>query len=273
MSGQQRQQPRTKIWVVSLERAAERRAQFSEAAAACTVDWEFYAANTGVVAPLTYDEGLTIRQFGRPLSPGELGCYTSHFKLWELFLQSDYDQAIILEDDILVDWLALNRLAGFDFHAGKIDILRLFSTHPFPYSLATLRFMSPHSHLVKNEGLFLGTQGYLVTRAGAEALLTTGNVVTAPVDWVMSRYYEYRVINYCLLPYPILERYAPSHIGSARESGHAVSAADKINRLTYRIRNRLKRAAFNRSVLRNSSIAPHGDAGDAYIDRHGTPQG
>lgn len=38
--------------------------------------------------------------FKRPMKMGEIGCFLSHFKLWNDIIQQGYQRAIILEDDV-----------------------------------------------------------------------------------------------------------------------------------------------------------------------------
>ena len=259
---------RTTVRVIALSQAVERRAQFCAAAKDAAVEWDFFTAYTEASLPLRYDTRLAVQQFGRPLSSGEIGCYTSHYKAWQSLVDSDDDQIIVFEDDVLVDWPIINRVAECDFSKLNIDILRLFATHTFPFDIAIRRFISPHSHLLRNKGLLLGMQGYLLTRRGAEALLSTGNIIAAPVDWVMSRYWEYNVPNYCLFPFPIIERYTPSTIGSGiREAGHQATTLDRAARLYWRIKNRIIREYINIAVFKRHPFGQTVDVGEPYIDK------
>jgi glycosyl transferase family 25 len=259
---------RTKVTVITLGQAVERRAQFGAAAKDAAVEWDFFTACTEVSLPLSYNRRAAVQQFGRPLSSGEIGCYTSHYKAWQSLVNSNDDQIIVFEDDVLVDWPIINRLAECNFSRLKIDILRLLATHTFPFDISIHRFISPHSHLLRNRGLFLGTQGYLLTRRGAEALLSTGTVIAAPVDWVMSRYWEYNVPNYCLFPFPIIERYTQSTIGSSsREAGHQATTLDRAARLYWRIKNRIIREYMNTVILKKHPFGETVDVGEAYIDK------
>ena len=259
---------RTTVRVIALSQAVERRAQFCVAAKDAAVEWDFFTAYTEASLPLRYDTRLAVQQFGRPLSPGEIGCYTSHYKAWQSLVDSNDDQIIVFEDDVLVDWPIINRVAECNFSKLNIDILRLFATHTFPFDIAIHRFISPHSHLLRNKGLLLGMQGYLLTRRGAEALLSTGNIIAAPVDWVMSRYWEYNVPNYCLFPFPIIERYTPSTIGSGiREAGHQATTLDRAARLYWRIKNRIIREYMNTVVFKRHPFGQTVDVGEAYIDK------
>jgi glycosyl transferase family 25 len=258
----------TMVRVISLESAQRRRERFTGDAAAATIEWEFFAACTGPAAPLTYDPKGAIRRAGRKLSPGELGCYASHYKIWEAFLQSDADQIIVLEDDVLVDWALLARLAAHDFSGGPVDLLRFYSTHPFRYKIASYRFLSPHSHLVRAEGSLLGTQGYLLTRRAAEALLSLGTTMVMPIDWLMALSWRHKLPNYCLFPFPILERYVPSSIGSTgREEGFHATPIDKLARLVWMVRHKAMQTLANRRHAKAAAFGALVDTGPAVIDR------
>ena len=69
----------TKIVVISLPDATERRAAFAARAGGVGLDWSFIDAGRGLGPNLTYDPDEAIVSKGRPLSPGELGCYASHY--------------------------------------------------------------------------------------------------------------------------------------------------------------------------------------------------
>ena len=232
-----------------------------------SLSWEFFSAYRTNQSPLIYNEQLAIQRFGRPLSSGEIGTYTSHYKVWETFLQSEFDQMIVFEDDVLIDWPLINQLAGFDFGGAQIDFLRLFATHPFKFRTAIYRFCSPHSHLVRCEGLVLGIQAYILSRRGAHALLSTGTTIFEPVDWVMARYWRYRVLNYCLFPFPILERYVPSTIGASREAEYVTTIPQKLSRLLWRVQNRILREYVDRVSFRLSRFPPSADVGLAYVEQ------
>src|SRR6185369_9074912 len=101
---------RTRIIVISMADAYERRARFEERARNAPVPWSFYPAHTGLHPALHYDEQSAIVSKGRPLRPGELGCFSSHYAAWEE-LQSDVaDQYVVLEDDVIVVWTFLGKL-------------------------------------------------------------------------------------------------------------------------------------------------------------------
>lgn len=256
----------TTVRVISLANSG-RREEFSRAAADASLPWEFFDGYEQIAQPLRYSPEDAVRYFGRPLTPGEIGCYTSHFKLWGDFLRSSSQQLVVMEEDVIADWKAVERLAREDLAWRDIHILRLFSTHPFPFDFCVYRFLSPHAHLVRVRGLILGTQAYIVTRRGAEALLKAATQVVRPIDWEMSRYWAYGVTNYCLSPYPVLERYGVSGIGQAgRELALEKKASRVAIRFLYRLRDRLARERFNRWQMKSSPFGEAHDSGPAFID-------
>jgi glycosyl transferase family 25 len=256
----------TIVKVISLANSP-RREEFSRAAAEAGPSWSFFDGYTKVAEPLHYSPQDAVRYFGRPLTPGEIGCYTSHFKLWEEFLRSSDDQMIVMEEDVIADWKALERLASENLARHDIHILRLFSTHPFAFDLCVRRFLSPHAHLVRVKGLVLGTQAYIVTRRGAEALFKAATTVVRPIDWEMSRYWIYRLPNYCVAPYPVLERYGVSAIGQAdREGALEKKTGIRLARFLHRVRDRLARERFNRWRMKPYPFGKTRDTGPVFID-------
>ncbi len=49
-----------------------------------------------------YDRSAAIRNFGRELHPGEVGCALSHLKALREFVHSGSDYALIFEDDVIL---------------------------------------------------------------------------------------------------------------------------------------------------------------------------
>ena len=110
--------------MISLAKSIDRRQLFIQMASDTKLDWAFFPAHTGIMEPLQYDDRVAARRWGRPLSSAEIGCYASHFKLWEWLANSDYDQAIIFEDDVIADWAIIEQLAVHRFGDYGIDLLR-----------------------------------------------------------------------------------------------------------------------------------------------------
>jgi len=255
----------TSIRVISLARSVDRRQAFMQMAGSTTLDWAFFPACTGITEPLRYDDRVAVRRCGRPLSPAEIGCYTSHFKIWEWLANSDYDQAIIFEDDVIVDWAIIERLAINRLSDYGIDLLRLHISYPFRWNMVQYRLLSPNTHLVRIVGNVLGAVAYLLTKTAARILVSNYSVVAAPLDWVLARYWEHRIIGYCMFPFPVIERHGPSTIGDERHAEAQRALYDRIACIGWRIRGRAQRAYVERCLIKRYPLGPTKDSGPPFL--------
>lgn len=231
----------TMVRVISMASASQRRAQFAAHAQGVVVPWEFFDALTGPRLPLVHAPESALVRTGRALRPGELGCYASHYAVWEDFLASTAEQLLVFEDDVLVDWVAVTQLVSQDFAAMEVHVLKLFATFPLKFRTVRHKFYSDHSHLVRVQGYCYGTQAYLLTRQAATALVEACAVLDMPVDWAMSRYWAYDYANYAVVPFPVIERLVPSSIGHPPAGGAGQGRVGRSRRLAWRLRDRARR--------------------------------
>jgi glycosyl transferase, family 25 len=179
---------------------------------------------------------------------------------------SQCDQAIILEDDVMVDWRAISPLLQFNLSAHMIGLLRLFATHPITCEIVMYGFLSPHCHLVRTKGWYLGMQAYMLTKAGARRLINEYTNITAPVDWILMRYWEHRLGNYSLFPFPVIEKHVPSTIGS-RAAVTEAHFVDRAIRFCRRIRDRVNRECFDRWTAERWPLGRSIDDGHVFINK------
>jgi glycosyl transferase, family 25 len=246
--------------------AVERRAEFAETARNARSSWGFVDAATNAPAGLPYAAGSAVRRFGRALTRPEVGAFASHFQAWTALLESSDEQRIVLEDDVLVDWRALDRLAELDFAGLGLDLLRLYATHPFRHRVEIRRFLGPHQHLVQARGMFLGSQGYVLTRRAAARLVALSAPIRMPVDWFLSRYWELGFPNYCLFPFPLIERSVASNIGDRSEQTR-LHRVDWVARQYWRVADRLSRELADLSRFRANPFPQFPDAGPSFVER------
>lgn len=257
----------TAIRIISLEKSKDRRTAFSQHVSGLDLDWSFFPAHKGVVSPLGYNDRDVTRRFGRGLFSPEIGAYVSHYKCWEWLTNSEYDQAIILEDDVLVDWPAIIQLSQCNLSSYGIELLRMFATHPIKSKIVMYRFLSPHCHLVRTIGMYLGMQGYMLTKAGARRFVEKYPNITSPIDWVMTRYWEHKLENYSLFPFPIIEQQGPSIIGPRNSITKTAPLLDRAIRFCWRVRDRIKREYFDHWIAERWPLGPTIDAGPAFINK------
>ena len=113
---------------------------------------------------------------------GALGCYMSHVYIWNwLINQSDHDYIFIFEDDMkiknenvfndLYDILNTEIKDVFDIILVGYSMLR--------YSVNKLKI---NEYITKYQGLFFGTQGYLISKKGANFLLKYMFPISMQID-------------------------------------------------------------------------------------------
>lgn len=234
---------RTRIIVISMSEAAARRSRFQERAQGAQVPWGFYPARSALHPALRYDEQEAIVAKGRPLRKGELGCYSSHYAAWEELQGDEADQYVVLEDDVIVDWVFLERLAEIDFAEMGIHYLRLYYKTPTRHAILKENFIDRSRAIVELSGPAFGTQGYLITKTGARILLDHCREVRRPVDDEMDRSWAHGLPNLAIFPFPIIEESAQSSIGSRRFETFVVPRHLKLKRLLTRKVERWRRDA------------------------------
>ena len=258
--------PKTAIRVISLPSSLPRREAFMNMANGTNLEWEFVPAATGPTGSLRYNPRQATQRCGRPLSAAEVGCYASHFSLWQWLAHSAYDQAIIFEDDALVDWAVIEDLAATMLADYHINFMRLHMPTPFRFSVVKYTFLSPHIHLVRANGLTFGGLAYVLTRNAARVLSSNYSLAAAPVDWVLAWYWEHRLPTYCLFPFPVIERLGPSTIGDERHARPTPpSIGDRIARFGWRVRDRALRAYVDYCVLEKYPLGPSENEGLPFL--------
>jgi glycosyl transferase, family 25 len=246
----------TLVLVISLADAVERRAGFAERARTTALRWKFFDAHRELGPGLTYQPDEAVVAKGRPLMPGELGCYSSHYHAWLTLLDSQATQMIVLEDDTIVDWTFLEQLAALDFTALGVSYLRLFARRPCAFRLHG-KAIEPQHYLIEYAGYAHGTQGYVITRAGAERFVRHCRRVRRPVDIELDRAWDHGVPCLAVFPFPLTEISTASTIGSARWARSEIPAALRGARFRMRIVERARQIGrWLRVMTRQRSPAP-----------------
>lgn len=238
---------RTKIWVISVGTAIDRRAAFSENARHAAMEWSFRDASTSLSDDLSFVAEDALVRNGRSLAPGELGCYSSHFMTWKWLADSDYEQMLVLEDDVTADWALLEKLSRIDWAAQDIHFLRLFAKIPprwrpiaWPYNP-----VDRYHHLVRFTGNVLGTQAYVLTRHGAATLLSSGRRVLRPIDSFLDEEWTHGLLNLGLFPFPVFEAYRPSGIGDVRLDRQPLTGGQLLRHFAQRAARKVRILASN----------------------------
>ena len=123
-----------KIFVINLPSSVARKEAIREAFRNLEVDLEFFEAvdgRKGLPSDLESlpDDKHRIYFRSRPLSPGEKGCYASHYKLWQKCVELN-EPILILENDCFPTEHFTSVLAALpDLHRKGYEYLRLEDQH------------------------------------------------------------------------------------------------------------------------------------------------
>ncbi|PPE03520.1 glycosyltransferase family 25 protein [Holospora curviuscula] len=122
---------------------------------------------------------------------GEVGCFLSHVKVWTLFLNSNAQFALILEDDAKFNPIFLGpMIRELIKNKNSWDICSLFlPTTPLKTVLISDLLFS--HKLVRFLTETTGAVGLLLNRKAAKALLSKAEKYTLPVDHYIQRTWEF----------------------------------------------------------------------------------
>lgn len=134
-----------------------------------------------------YNEKRAQAYLGRNVSGGEFGCYLSHLKAAQMFLESDAKYGMVLEDDMFVPsdlatvtaeilaWLEKDGRYWDLINIGTDGIKRHTPLHDFKSASGT------HS-LTRAHYFPMTTGGLIWSRAGAQKFVDSKNLIYMPVD-------------------------------------------------------------------------------------------
>jgi glycosyl transferase family 25 len=162
--------PSLQVFVISLERSTERRGRVEEQLNQTGIQWQFLNAVDGYALPSmpsSYKQSKVKRLQGYELTPGEIGCFLSHIKAWELCVQNNAT-TLVFEDDFLVGENLEMVIEDLLSIADQWSLVRLSGIYETNHQILKNR---PAYELVKNLAEPCGTAAYMIQPAAAKILL------------------------------------------------------------------------------------------------------
>lgn len=231
-----------RVSVINLQNSPDRRELMQHNLDRLGVEFTFFQgidARRGEHLEMScYDLQRSVREFKRPLSTGEIGCFASHYLLWRQCMLSQ-EPLVILEDDVLIADEFPRALS--EAH-GLITPLRLIR-------LGITNNADDHAPLGTSQGFeivkyqhnrVLGTQCYALSPSAAEVLVTHAAAWWLPVDLYLHRVDVHGIESYGL--HPLTVKHAdqsvyPSVIGSDRYDGFRLT--EQVTRFVARRKTKL----------------------------------
>lgn len=191
------------VHLVNLARGEDRLERMSALLSERALKFRRFEAVDGSVEDFgaVYDESAQIKAGYRYLTKAELGCYLSHFRLWERVAALEDEFYVILEDDVDVDASVPEVLAAINRLQFDWDVIRLAGLGVVPYLIAGK--LDPHHDLVTLMRGSTGTQGYCISSKGARKLIEKALPISTPVDVYLDHDWISGIKTLAVMPYPI----------------------------------------------------------------------
>lgn len=211
----------TPIFVISLARASERRADISRRLQADGLQYEIVNAVDGRKINRAdyadrleqYDsqKGSSFRcanhknRHNAPLNNGEIGCYLSHYNLWRRIADEKIPAAVILEDDAVwnSDFAAVvAEAAACDW---EWDLIQLCGSKK-KRICRVLQPLNRHFNLVQYGNKCGEAAAYLISLPAAKKLIKHCYLMHHAVDMVWQDYWNWNGRMYAVRPYPVFQQ-------------------------------------------------------------------
>jgi glycosyl transferase family 25 len=186
------------VWLINLPKDSDRRktmmSQLTKLGIEATLIEAVNGKERADELAQRVDSTAYARNMGQPLLPGKMGVYASHVGVWEAFLASDKEVALILEDDVVFHDDFLRALETALSERSRWDLIRFNCIRAkMPVSQGTKNGYSFNAYI----GPFTGNACYLITRELAAKLLPNIWPQTRAMDHELNRFFrhDYRQIG------------------------------------------------------------------------------
>jgi glycosyl transferase, family 25 len=208
-------------WVISLNRGAENTQRLLADLEQQGLAPEIFPAVDGrrAMPVLQEDEyfrnAFAMVRHGKLLTTGEVGCYLSHLRAVKKAYREGCKFVCLLEDDVVIEpgfAEVLNALVE-----ENLDMVRLMSL-----KIRRRKVLKPlygEHQLVRPERGGLGTQAYLMNRAGMRKFLDHARAIYEPIDKVFDHFWLFDLSVYAVEPHVAYELVHDSSIAKQGRPG------------------------------------------------------
>jgi glycosyl transferase, family 25 len=150
------------------------------------------------------------------ITKGVLGCSMSHFLVWRRFLESDYQYALILEDDISFDPQLLNKAIAelTSIHYSKKWDVVTFLKNSTGDTVSIAKILKNYDLNLTFKNVS-GANAYIINRKAASAYVNHFFPIKMPVDLYYSKAHEFGIKFFSFEPMIV------HHANLSSESGKA----------------------------------------------------
>lgn len=205
----------TAIYIIHLDRAKQRLPQIIPPAKA--LGWPIHivhAIDGRKLSAQQLHHVISAKMYARRMHVGAIGCSLSHYKAYQMFLNSRYAHALILEDDAIFKPNVLHTVIAqvlqqpsqwdmISFNTGPTWASKIFTYRYLQLKSPQVTFQLPWTKH-KNTG------GYLINRRAAHQLLTYSLPIKMPLDLYNRRDWELGIVALESTPELVQQRHGIS---------------------------------------------------------------
>ncbi|KAJ7317595.1 hypothetical protein JRQ81_003757 [Phrynocephalus forsythii] len=168
------------VFMINLKRRTDRRERMLRTLYEQEIDCKILEAVDGKAMNSSQVEAMGIKMLpgykdpyhGRPLTKGELGCFLSHYKVWQEIVERGLEKSVVFEDDLRFEIFFKRRIMnlmydleeeGLDWDLIYIGRKRMQVEHP--------EKAVPHVRNLVEADYSYWTLGYIISLQGAKKLL------------------------------------------------------------------------------------------------------
>lgn len=181
------------IFAINLDRETGRWSELLASAEAAGLTLQRIAAIDGralAKADWTEIDLPTARKLsGRDILPGEYACYRSHIHALETFLAGGSAYGLIVEDDVLFSENTMRRIEAIIAAVPDFDVIKL-NNHRMSFFMRAVETTEGDEIGRALHGPQGSAAAYLVTREGAQGLLSALAVMKMPWDVALERFWD-----------------------------------------------------------------------------------
>lgn len=195
-----------------------------------------------------FSHSLAMLRHKKILTSGELGCYLSHLRAVREAYQAGYEFLCVIEDDVVIEKNFAAVLVAL-MQRSDLDMVRLMALRLRERKVLGDIANTGHQLTRPVRGA-VGTQAYLMNRAGMKKFLDYAQAIYEPVDKVFDHFWLFDLHVYGVEPHTVYElehetsiakKVAVSVAGPSvleRLLFHPVKLWFSLRRHSYRLRNR-----------------------------------
>ena len=229
------------IYVISLARAAERRAIITKRLTAADVDYEIVDAVDGKDLDLIkLKHRLKVKNAEK--KRGEVGCFLSHYNLWQRMADQKIPHAVILEDDAEWDddfFTVINKLPKSEWEWDVVNLM-----YKNRVRIETLLCNIGNRRMVRTVRPTSSMIGYAVSLTGANKLLKHCVNIREQIDVQWREYWINHLDFYCIDPPIGYQSGAPSTIGHDN-TGKPIKKKYDFKKTMGRLYRKIRRALYH----------------------------